>query len=60
MFYMCVKYGVLLWKKNINYECNVNRVLKKIPVHMKAKVSRQFRTLCDETLCAYTGYQLLL
>jgi hypothetical protein len=24
-------------------------------VHMKAKVSRQFRTLCDENLCVSTG-----
>jgi len=38
----------------------VNRVLKKVTVHTKAKVSRQFRTLCDENLCVYTGYQLLL
>lgn len=38
----------------------VNTVLNNIPVHMMTKVSTQFRKLCNEHLCVYTNYQLLL
>lgn len=57
--FMCVWNIVSYFQTEYKLWVYVNRVLKKIPIHMKAKVSRQFRTLCDENLCVYTGYQLL-